>query len=179
MHYYVREGSNVRVDGSNRTYTFVEAVAKFGSLLQPVSLLPAYKRARPAFIGCLEQYFVVLRESGPGIPTTLSASNLVPIGVDSHHGDWRGSSRSRGTRGLRGGRGGRVNSARGLGALGRPVHFPARGRGFSPRLRDDSRKRQLDTVGDVETPSKKVILPSDSQPVTQASQDFDMNPLFE
>ncbi len=76
------------LDGVNRSYTFVEAVGRWGSQLSQYSLIPAYRRARPAFIGALEQYFVVLKEGSPildddpiskilGLP---SGANSIPVG---------------------------------------------------------------------------------------------------
>ncbi len=140
----MREGVRGRVDGANRTYTFVEAVSRFGHLLTPVALLPAYRRARPAFNGCLEQYFVVLKEEGP----TEVPSN--PAFISSGTSSWRGG-RGRGRRG------------RGV-YRGRSPH-----RGFHSQTRlpvnsiplgvqpFDSRKRQLDTSapGVSGTPSKR------------------------
>jgi hypothetical protein len=65
LHYQTREGVRHQLPDANRSYSFVEAVGRWGDRLTTVMLLPAYKRARPAFIGCLEQYFVVLKESEP------------------------------------------------------------------------------------------------------------------
>jgi hypothetical protein len=181
LHYYVRDESNARVEGANRTYTFVEAVTKFGSLVPPVGLLPAYKRARPTFNGCMEQYFVILKEAGPSIQSTLSAPNLMPLGAAGHPGDWRGSHRSRGPRGQRGGRGGysRGSSVGGYsrGSLVRPVSA-SRGRGFSSRNRDDTRKRLLESGDEAGTPSKKNVHLTDPSLASQhPSDDFDMTPL--
>ena len=47
-----------------------------GDRLTTVELLPAYRRARPAFIGCLEQYFVVLKESEPRDETSSGFDQL-------------------------------------------------------------------------------------------------------
>lgn len=170
LHYYVREESSARVDGANRTYTFVEAVTKFGSLVPPVGLLPAYKRARPTFNGCMEQYFIILKEAGPSIQSTLSAPNQMPLGASGHPGDWRGSYRSRGPRGQRGSRGGFSR-----GSTVRPTSV-ARGRGFTSRNRDDTRKRLLESGDDTGTPSKKNVPQTDASAVSQLSDDFDMNP---
>lgn len=172
LHYYVREGSSARVEGANRTYTFVEAVSKFGTLIPSVGLLPAYKRARPTFNGCMEQYFVVLKESGPSTASTLSAANSMPLGVAGHPGDWRGSHPFRGSRGQRGARGSR--GSRGLSSAIRP-RFAARGT-RSPRGRDDTRKRQLDSNDDAGTPSKKNVPMAEQIPASQQSEDFEMNP---
>jgi len=105
LHYRTLEHVNYYVDGANRSYTFVEAVAKFGHLVQQFNLIQAYRRARPAFVGCLEQYFVILKESGPGDLSVTTGANQVPVGQFGHgpltqgpHIRGRGSrSRSRGT----------------------------------------------------------------------------------
>jgi len=65
LHYQSKEHIRRPLPGTNRSYSFVEAVGRWGDRLTTVQLLPAYRRARPAFIGCLEQYFVVLKESEP------------------------------------------------------------------------------------------------------------------
>jgi len=65
LHYQSRDHVLHPLPGTNRSYSFVEAVGRWGDRLTTVMLLPAYKRARPAFIGCLEQYFVVLKENEP------------------------------------------------------------------------------------------------------------------
>lgn len=100
LHYYVNENAISRVDGANRTYTFVEAVSRFGDLVTSDGLVKAYKRAHPAFIGCMEQYFVVLKEQSPLLPA--AGSNLMPLGT---RGSWRGlpPSRPSGRRSYRGG----------------------------------------------------------------------------
>ena len=87
LHYQSRENVIHPAPGTNRSYSFVEAVGRWGDQLSTVELLPAYRRARPAFIGCLEQYFVVLKESEP-IDTSASGfdqlfgsgSNFRPVG---------------------------------------------------------------------------------------------------
>lgn len=138
LHYYTREGAQF-VEGTNRTYTFVEAVAKFGALVPPVGLLSAYKRARPAFNGCLEQYFVVLKEEGP--PLLPSGPNSAPLGSRGH---------GRGFGIPRGGRGQRF-SYRGSTLRGRAASLSS---GFSRGLpRRDSRKRPNDSASF--TPSKR------------------------
>ena len=77
-----------------RNYTFCEAVEKWGHMLDQGSLVKAYRKARPAFNGCLEQYFVVLREFGAsesnGIFDLLSASNSTPMGVETSNRGTRG-----------------------------------------------------------------------------------------
>jgi len=50
---------------SNRAYTFIDSIIKYGKLLLRCDLDEAYRRAGTAFRGQLEQHFVVLRETGP------------------------------------------------------------------------------------------------------------------
>jgi len=50
---------------TNRAYTFIDSIIKFGKVLLRCDLDEAYRRAGTAFRGQLEQHFVVLRESGP------------------------------------------------------------------------------------------------------------------
>ena len=52
------------VDGGHgtRTYTYTDAVAKFGHLLKQVELGEAFRRAGNSFKGQLQQHFVVLKE---------------------------------------------------------------------------------------------------------------------
>lgn len=45
-----------------KTYTFVDAVAEFGSRVTQVELAEAYRRAGTAFKGQMEQVFILLRE---------------------------------------------------------------------------------------------------------------------
>ncbi len=101
-----------------RNYTFCEAIEKWGHSLCQSSLVKAYRKARPAFNGCLEQYFVVLHELGSeeseGIFGLLSEPNNHPVGV---------ATSSRGGRPLRarprfsrGGRAGSYSAATGLSA---------------------------------------------------------------
>ena len=83
---------------TGRSFTFCEAIEKWGYLLVPANLVMAYRKARPAFIGCLEQYFVVLKEHQDEEAadifdhlTGASSSNSAPLG-------FRGSHRGGGTR---------------------------------------------------------------------------------
>jgi hypothetical protein len=50
---------------TNRAYTFIDSIIKFGKVLLRCDLDEAYRCAGTAFRGQLEQHFVVLRESGP------------------------------------------------------------------------------------------------------------------
>jgi hypothetical protein len=53
-----------------RSYTFVDAMAKFGSKLAQKDLGTAYVRAGSTFDGALSQYFVVLKDDlGSRVPT--------------------------------------------------------------------------------------------------------------
>jgi len=104
LHFNTKEHVNYRVDGANRSYTFVEAVSKFGHLVSPADLLPAYRRARPAFNGCLEQYFVLLKENVAGDFFLPPGPNSAPIGQRTSGFSSRGQrSRYQGSRGSRGG----------------------------------------------------------------------------
>ena len=141
LHYHTLEHCHRRIEGTGRSYTFVEAVSKFGDQATPYSLLPAYRRARPAFIGCMEQYFVVLKEGEPpGLSGPLSSRG-------------GGSFGSRGYRGARGGgarggwRGGRSQSTTPRGNLARSRQ------GFKGRAL--SQKRRWENDDATETPSKK------------------------
>jgi hypothetical protein len=89
-----------------RNYTFCEAIEKWGHRLSQGSLAKAYRKARPAFNGCLEQYFVVLHEfqsneEADGIFELLSGSNADPV-TRGQRGFSRGISRPGGFRGSRG-----------------------------------------------------------------------------
>ncbi len=83
LHYQSKEGVQYPLPGTNRSYSFVEAVGKWGSSLTTTHLLPAYRRARPAFIGCLEQYFVVLKESEPS-EVSSGFDQLFPTGSNAY-----------------------------------------------------------------------------------------------
>jgi len=151
LHYYRSEGSTISVEGVNRTYTFVEAVSKFGHLVPPSGLLNAYKRARPSFNGCLEQYFVILREEGPPI---ASGFNAAPLGTRGGHSDWRGSVRSR----FRG-RGPRFSSSASRRG-GRYSRGSIHSTGTPSSGPSDSRKRLLDNVEFEGTPTKRSAIPA-------------------
>jgi len=81
MHYVVNEGMASECSGVGRSYSFVDAVSRFGDLLMPADLSSAYKRAGNTFKGSMEHYFILLSEG------VLNA-NLQPLGT-------RGSSRGR------------------------------------------------------------------------------------
>lgn len=83
LHYQAREGVIYKAPGTNRSYSFVEAVGRWGDKLTPLSLVPAYRRARPAFVGCLEQYFVVLKEGEAYYETSSGFDQLFGMGSNS------------------------------------------------------------------------------------------------
>ncbi len=49
-----------------KTYTYTDAISKYGHLLKQIDLGEAYRRAGNFFKGQLEQQFIVLKESGAG-----------------------------------------------------------------------------------------------------------------
>jgi hypothetical protein len=49
-------------ENTSRAYTFVDAVSQFGGAVVQDDLEEAYRRAGPAFVGQMEQHFVLLRE---------------------------------------------------------------------------------------------------------------------
>jgi hypothetical protein len=131
---YVSEEStdaSVAASGTGRSYSFADAVSRFGDLLFDSDLAKAYKRAGGTFRGAMEQYFVVLREA-EDISIT-SGANQVPLGGQGASVS-RGSGRSPPSR--RGRRGSRFSPLRG-------------GRGFGIR----GRKRQSGTPPG--TPNKR------------------------
>ena len=101
LRYEVKEGCQSYCSGTGRSYNFVDSVTRFGDLVMPTDLAPAYKRAGDTFRGAMEQYFILLVEGGCG----QADANLEPLGTPSR-------------RGVRGGRRGRVGP-RGGTSLGR------------------------------------------------------------
>jgi hypothetical protein len=59
-------------DNTSRAYTFVDSVSQFGGAVVQDDLEEAYRRAGSAFVGQMEQHFVVLRERPP--PTSHQSS---------------------------------------------------------------------------------------------------------
>lgn len=164
LHYYTREGVNHAVSGANRTYTFVEAVDKFGTLVPASGLVKAYRRARPAFNGCMEQYFVVLKEAGPQLPPEppTQGPNSFPLGTRGSYGG-RGAGFSRPRRG----RDGTPGISRGRSQRGTP-QWPAVGRGQRGQRggqRDFRKRRNDDDSATLSTPSKRSV----QEPTSQAS----------
>jgi len=92
IQYRVKEGERSRADGVGRSYTFVDAMAKFGRRLMQKDLGTAYLRAGNTFDGALSQYFIVLRDDPEGRVRT--GANQTVVGVRG-----RASARSRGGRG--------------------------------------------------------------------------------
>jgi hypothetical protein len=60
---HVRPTNQADSNQINKTYTFVDATAKFGHLLKQVELGEAYRRAGNSFKGQMEQQFIILREN--------------------------------------------------------------------------------------------------------------------
>jgi hypothetical protein len=66
---HVRSTDTSEIWTTPKTYSFVEAVTRFGHLVRQVELGEAYRRAGNSFKGQLEQHFIVLRETtDPGQP---------------------------------------------------------------------------------------------------------------
>ena len=140
LHYQAREGAMFPAPGTNRSYSYVEAVGRWGDRLSTPDLIPAYRRARPAFIGCLEQYFVVLKESEPRDETPSGFDQLFASGsnVFRGHGNRGQGFRGQGFRGqgyrssrrshVRGGRSSHVRA-------GVPSTSQSVGQGFGGRKR--------------------------------------------
>jgi len=160
LHYNTKEHVNYRVDGANRSYTFVEAVSRFGHLVSPSDLLPAYRRARPAFNGCLEQYFVLLKENVANDFFLPPGPNSAPLGPRASGFSSRGQrSRYQGIRGQRGG----ISRGRGF------QHSASPAASQLPNLQSESRKRHLDVSSLEATPSKRGPVPSVSSELLQTS----------
>lgn len=79
LQYRVKEGARSRADGVGRSYTFVDAVARFGNKLAQRDLTNAYVRAGNTFDGALSQYFVVLVDDHDGL-RSRSVPNRTPLG---------------------------------------------------------------------------------------------------
>ncbi len=92
LQYKAKEGTSSDADGVGRSYTFVDAIAKFGSLLGQADLATAYVRAGNTFNGALSQYFLVLTDRVPRPVQTGSNS----VGLGRRGGSYAGRARSRG-----------------------------------------------------------------------------------
>ena len=86
LHYVVKEGMPSHCAGTGRSYNFVDSVTRYGDLLMPLDLAPAYKRAGDTFKGSMEHYFVVLKEDD------VVGANHFPLGRRGAHG-FRGAVR--------------------------------------------------------------------------------------
>lgn len=103
LRYVSEEGVTNPASGTGRSYTFVDAVSRFGDLVTDSDLSSAYKRAGGTFKGAMEQYFVLLRET-EDLPIATT-SNRVPLGLRGGRGGFprglvrggRGSKRRGGT----------------------------------------------------------------------------------
>jgi hypothetical protein len=80
LQYRVKDGARSRADGVGRSYTFVDAMTRFGDRLAQKDLGSAYLKAGSTFDGALSQYFVVLADGPRGGRRAVSASNRTPIG---------------------------------------------------------------------------------------------------
>jgi hypothetical protein len=77
-----------------KTYTYTDAISKYGHLLKQVDLGEAYRRAGTFFKGQLEQQFVVLKESGSG-PLQAQQQQRPQRPVRGHPNPQPGGSRKR------------------------------------------------------------------------------------
>jgi len=148
LHYQAT--SRYAAPGTNRSYSFVEAVGRWGDQLSTVSLLPAYRRARPAFIGCLEQYFVVLKESEPQDDPSSGFDQLFGTGSNSVS----------------------IGRGRGRGGGFRPARRPGRGRSSSVRGRGWAQPTPFQT-GPAPSSSRKRLASGDVQTTPSKKKDSD------
>lgn len=88
LHYHAKEGCTSSADGIGRSYNYVDAVAKFFSIVTRLDLSSAYTRAGVTFAGSMSQYFIVLSDDYVSAPQT--GANRAPVGR-------RGGLRGRGT----------------------------------------------------------------------------------
>ncbi len=79
LQYRVKDGARSSAEGVGRSYTFVDAIAKFVSKFLSRDLTTAYLRAGDTFHGALSQYFVVLSDQDIG-RVTRTGGNQVPLG---------------------------------------------------------------------------------------------------
>jgi hypothetical protein len=90
LQYHVKEGCASTAEGVGRSYNYVDAIAKFFSIVTHLDLSTAYTRAGVTFAGSMSQYFIVLSDEYVTAPRT--GANRAPIGR-------RGGPRGRGDRG--------------------------------------------------------------------------------
>jgi len=96
MVYLSRDPSVSLCSGTGRSYSFSDAVSRYGDLLVATDLVASYKRAGSTFQGSMEQYFVVLIEAEDR--PSLTGTNATVVG---HRGRGARGGR-RGTHGLAG-----------------------------------------------------------------------------
>jgi len=105
--YLSRDPSVNLCSGTGRSYSFTDAVSRYGDLVMASDLASAYKRAGTTFQGAMEQYFVILSEAEDR--PVLSGTNTAPV---SNRG------RGRWTRGARGTHSGSSGFGRGRKRIG-------------------------------------------------------------
>jgi hypothetical protein len=64
---------------TRKTYLYVDAMRKFEKETREIDLTEAYKKARPAFAGKLEQTFIILKDNVEEEDQMLTGSNAEPI----------------------------------------------------------------------------------------------------
>lgn len=79
LQYHIQDGASSSADGVGRGYYFVDAVAKFGTLLEDNDLSTAYLRAGTTFVGAMSQYFAVLSEQQRAPRAVRTGSNRFPV----------------------------------------------------------------------------------------------------
>ncbi len=121
LRYISEESAESPASGTGRSYSFVDAVARFGELVFDADLASAYKRAGATFRGAMEQYFVILREA-EDLPVA-TGTNQIALGLRGAPGG-RGGNPIRSPLSSRGRRGSRPSPLRG----GRGVGIRSRGR---------------------------------------------------
>ncbi len=77
LHYHVQEGCSSSVDGLGRSYSYVDAIAKFYSTASRLDLATAYTRAGSTFSGSMSQFFVVLSDDYVLVPSR--GANRAPV----------------------------------------------------------------------------------------------------
>ena len=75
LHYRSQDPANRVAGGADRSYTFVDAVSRFGDLLFDSDLTASYARAGHTFAGAMEHYFVVLGEGHVVPPRPIPGSS--------------------------------------------------------------------------------------------------------
>ena len=135
--------------GTGRSYTFSEAVERWGDLLTRHSLEGIRRKALQAFSGCLEQYFVVLSDRLPEFEPDIF-SRLLPQSTSGFQTSFRGrrpQSSGRYQRSYRG-----QSQPRGASSVPRSQQASS---SSAPQGRDPSQKRGPPSDADDDEPSKK------------------------